>query len=288
MTRTLPSSPSGSVKGLKATPITRTDVQVMWKPLQRSDFNGDFSSGGYIVEYREITDFPSPLQSYPQVELKGARKNRYTLKDLAIGKNYEILVIPYNSQGLGPASAPVSVYVGEAVPTGAPQELRATAVSSTEVRLSWKAPKADEQNGDLLGYKIFYHSMPVNGRKGLEEIEVVSAAHTSHSLIFLEMFTNYSVSILAFNPAGEGPRSETATVKTLEGLPGKPSNLRFTEITMNTLKVEWDSPLKPNGEIVGYIVTYETAEQDESKCFLRPFICLSDYKKFEFAKKGAF
>ena len=34
---------------------------------------------------------------------------------------------------------------------------------------------------------------------------------------------------------------------------------------MNTLKVEWDDPLKPNGEIVGYLVTYETSEQDESE-----------------------
>jgi len=39
-----------------------------------------------------------------------------------------------------------------------------------------------------------------------EETEVVSASQTSHSLIFLDMFTNYSISILAFNPAGEGPR----------------------------------------------------------------------------------
>ena len=140
------------------------------------------------------------------------------------------------------------------------------AVSSTEVRLSWKPPKADEQNGDLLGYKIFYHAAAAARGRGLvEETDVVSAAHTSHSLIFLEMYTNYSFSVLAFNPAGDGPRTDAVNAKTLEGLPGKPSNLRFTEITMNTLKVEWDAPLAPNGEIVGYMVTYETSEQDESK-----------------------
>ena len=110
-------------------------------------------------------------------------------------------------------------------------------------------------------------------------LQTVPATHTTHSLIFLEMYTNYSISILAFNPAGDGPRAEWTTVKTLEGLPGKPSNLRFTEITMNTLKVEWDDPLKPNGEIVGYLVTYETSEQDESEskemwknCFATIFI----------------
>ena len=154
------------------------------------------------------------------------------------------------------------------------------------MRLSWLAPQADQQNGDLLGYKIFYHrlanlvtsyswrsttitntlilflSLPANSRNS-EEIEVVSASHTSHSLIFLDMFTNYTISILAFNPAGEGPRSESVSVKTLQGIPGPPDQLKFSEITMNTLKVSWDPPKKPNGEIIGYIVAYETAQQDE-------------------------
>ena len=133
--------------------------------------------------------------------------------------------------------------------------------------------------GDLLGYKIFYYSVPANSRNA-EEIEVVSASHTSHSLIFLEMYTNYSISILAFNPAGEGPRSDNISVKTLQGIPGPPAKLEFSEITMNTLKVSWDPPVKPNGEILGYMVAYETAEQDQSKCYCAThkstlgFICI--------------
>ena len=131
--------------------------------------------------------------------------------------------------------------------------------------------------GDLLGYKIFYYSIPSESRNP-EEIEVVSASHTTHNLIFLDMYTNYSISILAFNPAGEGPRSNPINVKTLQGIPGPPANLQFSEITMNTLKVSWEPPAKPNGEILGYIVAYETAEQDESKCYCvthkSPLICI--------------
>lgn len=29
--------------------------------------------------------------------------------------------------------------------------------------------------------------------------------------------------------------------------------------------VSWDRPKKPNGEVIGYIVSYETAEQNERK-----------------------
>ena len=99
---------------------------------------------------RELTDYTSNIiasSAYPQVKLEGISRNRVILEDLAIAKNYEIVVIPFNSQGLGPASRPVSVYVGEAVPTGAPQNVRCQPVSPTEVRLTWNAPQADQQNG---------------------------------------------------------------------------------------------------------------------------------------------
>ena len=170
-------------------------------------------------------------------------------------------VIAYNAQGLGPASRPRVVYVGEAVPTGAPRNIKAEPVSPTELRMSWSPPEADSQNGDLLGYNIFYKA---DNEKEVR-IEVASAPETSHSIIFLEMYMNYTISMSAFNPAGEGPESETVTARTLQGLPGPPANLTFSEITMNSLRVSWDRPVKPNGEILGYLVSYETAKQEESK-----------------------
>lgn len=63
-------------------------------------------------------------------------------------------MLPFNSEGEGPSSPPVTVYVGEAVPTGEPQHLKAEPISSTEVHLRWKPPQANMQNGDLLGYKV--------------------------------------------------------------------------------------------------------------------------------------
>jgi protein sidekick len=50
-----------------------------------------------------------------------------------------------------------------------------------------------------------------------------------------------------------------------QGLPGPPSNLRFSDITMSSLVVSWDRPKKRNGEIIGYTVSYETAEHNERK-----------------------
>nr|XP_014091561.1 protein sidekick isoform X15 [Bactrocera oleae] len=266
--RTLPAAPSSGIGGLKVVPITTTSVRVQWNALETAMWNGDAATGGYRILYQQLADFPTALQATPKTDVMGINVNNVVLSDLQQDRNYEIVVLPFNSQGPGPASPPVAVYVGEAVPTGEPRAVDAAPISSTEVRLRWKPPKQSMQNGDLLGYKIFYLVIDSpqkleEGRKWEEEIEVVSATATSHSLVFLDKFTEYRIQLLAFNPAGDGPRSAPITVKTLQGLPSAPLNLRFEEITMQSLKVSWDPPRFPNGEILGYLVTYETTEENE-------------------------
>ncbi|XP_037028858.1 protein sidekick isoform X5 [Bradysia coprophila] len=266
--RTLPAAPSEGVSGLQVVPITTTSVRVQWIALEKSLWNGDSATGGYRVLFQPISDFPTALQATPKQDIMSIASDSVVLSDLTQDRNYEIVVLPFNSQGTGPASKPVAVYVGEAVPTGQPRSVDGAPVSSTEVRLRWKPPQQQQQNGDLLGYKIFYlvTESPQEleeGRKYEEEIEVVPASTTSHSLVFLDKFTQYRIQILAFNPAGDGPRSAPLVVKTLQGLPGPPGALQFSEITMQSLKVSWDPPKKRNGEILGYIVTYETTEEND-------------------------
>ncbi|XP_030377973.1 protein sidekick [Scaptodrosophila lebanonensis] len=266
--RTLPAAPAVGVTGLKVVPITTTSVRVHWNALETGMWNGDAATGGYRILYQQLSDFPTALQSTPKTDVMGINVNSVVLSDLQQDRNYEIVVLPFNSQGPGPATPPAAVYVGEAVPTGEPRAVDAAPISSTEVRLRWKPPKQSMQNGDILGYKIFYlvtESPQVleEGRKWEEEIEVVSATATSHSLVFLDKFTEYRIQLLAFNPAGDGPRSSPITVKTLQGVPSAPLNLRFSDITMQSLEVTWDPPKFLNGEILGYLVTYETTEENE-------------------------
>lgn len=268
--RTFPAAPSKGVIGLKAVPITTTSVEVHWNIIEEQYWSGDTKTGGYRIVFQPVSDFPTALQVTPKEEVFGIKANKVVLSELIQDKYYEIIVIPFNSQGDGPPSPPVTVYVGEAVPTGEPRAFEGEPITSTEVRLRWKPPQQHMQNGDLLGYKIFYlvteSPQPIDNEKKVEEeIEVVPATFTSHSLVFLDKYTEYRIQILAFNPAGDGPRSHPITVKTLQGLPGPPDNLKFLDITMNSLKVTWDPPIKRNGDIIGYIVTYETTEQNESK-----------------------
>ncbi|XP_043274054.1 protein sidekick isoform X3 [Venturia canescens] len=264
--QTLPAAPSRGVSGLKVVPITTTSVEVHWDMIEEIHWSGDHETGGYRVVYQPVSDFPTALQATPKQEVFGIKETKMILSDLMEDRNYEIVVLPFNSEGDGPPSPPVTVYVGEAVPTGEPQNVEAKPISSTEVHLKWKPPQANMQNGDLLGYKIFYlvtdSPQPLE-KKQEEEIEVVPASYLTHSLVFLDKYTEYKIQVLAFNPAGDGPRSPPITVRTKQDLPGPPFDLKFNEITMTSMRVSWEPPKLRNGEIVGYIVTYETAEQND-------------------------
>ncbi|EZA58520.1 Protein sidekick [Ooceraea biroi] len=264
--QTLPAAPSKGVTGLKVVPITTSSVEVHWNMIDEIYWSGDHETGGYRVVYQPISDFPTPLQATPKKDVIGIKETEMVLSNLTEDRYYEIIVLPFNSEGEGPPSRPVTVYVGEAVPTGEPQHLKAEPISSTEVHLRWKPLQANMQNGDLLGYKVFYlvtNSPQDIEKKQEEEIEVVPATCLAHSLVFLDKYTEYRIQVLAFNPAGDGPRSPPITVRTKQDIPGPPHNLQFSEITMTSLRVSWEPPKLRNGEIVGYIVTYETAEQND-------------------------
>ncbi|XP_047493701.1 protein sidekick-like isoform X3 [Penaeus chinensis] len=259
--RTLPAAPTEHPTDIKVIPITTNSVRVEWTPLFPDSWSGDAKTGGYRVKYRKISDIPTAFNMQHE-ELQNTLAREVVLQDLQRDMNYEVLVVAFNSQGESPPSAPITVYVGEAVPTGKPKNVNAEPVTSTEIKVTWEPPEEQEQNGELLGYKIFFRSE--KDPEGTEEIEVVGAGTTSYELLYLDMYTRYIITILCFNPAGDGPKSDPVYVRTLQDLPGPVANLSFTDITMNSLKVVWDSPARPNGEIVGYLVTYVTARPDEN------------------------
>lgn len=249
-TYTLPAAPEQPPSGVVVTPYTTTSITVVWKGLPTEAWNGDLLRPGYRVEHCPVGE----ARDCRSRDVLGREDGTLTLDDLQRDRMYEVRVRAFNGRGLGPASRPVTVYVGEAVPTGRPQKVRATASSSTELSVAWEPPPEDQRNGQLLGYKIFYH----DGAK--EELEAVPAEPTSYVLSDLRKFANYTVQLLAFNPAGDGPRSPPLAVRTLADRPGPVGPLVFSDIRMSSLNVSWDPPEEPNGILAGYLVDYETAE----------------------------
>lgn len=84
--------------------------------------------------------------------------------------NYEVLVVSYNAQGESPSSAPITVYVGEAVPTGNPQNIQTEALSSTEIKISWEVSHCHIQNVTCIERGYVFFSLIRKGKFVINEI----------------------------------------------------------------------------------------------------------------------
>jgi hypothetical protein len=150
---------------------------------------------------------------------------------------------------------PLPPYFGDLVaaldilqpPTG----LVATAVSPSEIDLSWSAPQ--NNGGSISGYKI-ERSHDDGLHWGTIKSDTGSSA-TSYSNIGLPANTTYTYRVSAINPAGPSSPSNTASATTLSGvtIPQPPTGLAATASTSSEIDLSWSAPGNDGGSpITGY------------------------------------
>uniref|UniRef100_A0AAY5ENC7 Sidekick cell adhesion molecule 1a n=1 Tax=Electrophorus electricus TaxID=8005 RepID=A0AAY5ENC7_ELEEL len=179
----------------------------------------------------------------------------FELTQLQKYRRYEIIMTTYNIIGESPASAPVEVFVGEAAPSVAPQNIQVNTMSSTQLEVQWEPPPVETQNGIIQGYKIYYWE--IENQNETEKVKILFLPETSVRLKNLTSYTYYMVKLSAFNAAGDGPLSEPRKGRTLQAAPSAPSFISFSEVTSTAVNVSWGLPLTPNGVVDGYRVVYE-------------------------------
>ncbi|XP_052827297.1 receptor-type tyrosine-protein phosphatase S isoform X7 [Octopus bimaculoides] len=171
-------------------------------------------------------------------------RNVLELKNVLETKNYTCVA----SSDLGIIEEIAQVKV--TAPGTAPRNLRGRAASATTISLEWQEPEIP--NGIIEGYKIFYTLNP--------DLPIILWDHKTHNngqnkvetLLNLKTNSTYTITILAFSSAGEGPLSEEIQVMTNPGvpvnkpvifdLPQQPKNLQALAESANTVHVTWDRP----------------------------------------------
>ena len=129
---------------------------------------------------------------------------------------------------------PVLVPGTGGVPPAAPTNLTATAVSSSQINLSWVDSDATEQ-----GFKI--ECCTGAGCSNFAQIATVGANVTSYANTGLTASTSYSYRVRAYNAAGDSGYSNTASAVTqaAPALPAPPTNLAATADSKSQIRFAW-------------------------------------------------
>ncbi|XP_066836226.1 protein sidekick-2 isoform X2 [Anser cygnoides] len=217
---TLQAAPEEAPTILSVTPHTTTSVLIRWQPPAEDKINGILL--GFRLRYRELLydslrgftlrGIGNPGATWAELtpvyavhNLSEVSLTQYELDNLSKHRRYEIRMSVYNAVGEGPPSPPQEVFVGEAVPTGAPQNVAVKAATATQLDVTWEPPPAESQNGDIQGYKI--HFWEAQRQNESARVKTLFLPETGVKLKNLTGYTSYWVSIAAFNAAGDGPRS---------------------------------------------------------------------------------
>ncbi|KAF0304076.1 Neural cell adhesion molecule L1 [Amphibalanus amphitrite] len=75
----------------------------------------------------------------------------------------------------------------------------------------------------------------------------------------LEPFTRYEITLQVKNPEYLSP-PDTISAVTSQGVPSRPDNVTFLEVTDRSMVLGWTPPRQPNGLLLGYTV-YWTSQQ---------------------------
>lgn len=77
----------------------------------------------------------------------------------------------------------------------------------------------------------------------------------------------YTIRVQAFTSRGPGPLSAPVQVKTQQGVPSQPTNLRAVATSSQTVQLNWKRPSHADGTIIGYEIYYNDTftQQEDSK-----------------------
>ncbi|XP_077549267.1 receptor-type tyrosine-protein phosphatase kappa-like isoform X2 [Haemaphysalis longicornis] len=229
-----------------------------WSPIPCDFANG--ASPSYYLELKSN----DPWDSKEREETVPSPKFQY--QDLVPYTQYEAKVFAQNEAGRSPKHASLKFRTEPADPP-APTDLDAAQQSQDAVTLSWRAPYPPY--GVLIYYQLYYKS--TKGSRHTEQ--VIQPAHCSRSELKhcytvngLEPNQLYFFKVRAQNDGtGYSPYSKERQFETKEMPPGPPVNLTSSGKTEDSLKIEWQPPMRRNGKLLQYKVHLRIAHTFNAK-----------------------
>ncbi|XP_060714166.1 neurofascin homolog (chicken) a isoform X2 [Tachysurus vachellii] len=241
--------------GLKGWGTTKSNMEITWQPLLDNQRNGPELR--YMVSWKK-KDLDEEWNYITTTNTK------YVVSDTDTYVPYEIKIQAVNDFGPGPESNIVIGYSGEDRPTEAPGNLRVSKLNSSKGNVNWIPVDAKSINGEFKEYRLYYwreaslvKDLKVNKDKKTKGF-FSDVSQSSGVLEDLVPYSKYKMYMTVANNKFEGPHSNTVEFQTKEGLPGAPKFFKIVKRNTNTIHLQWNKPLEPNGILIGYTLLYKT------------------------------
>ena len=218
-----PAQPPSVPTNLTAAASSISQIDLSW-----SDSD---TETGYKIERCTGVD----CSNFTQIATVDANVTSYSNTGLTASTSYSYRVRAYNAVGDSGYSNQASATT-QAAPTvpAAPSNLVATAISSSQINLSWM-----DNSGDETGFKV--ERCSGGDCLNFTQIATVGANVTSYSNTGLTASTGYSYQVRAYNTAGNSDYSNqaSATTQAAPAVPAAPSMLVATAVSKSQIDLTW-------------------------------------------------
>uniref|UniRef100_A0A1I8NL39 Fibronectin type III n=1 Tax=Musca domestica TaxID=7370 RepID=A0A1I8NL39_MUSDO len=255
---------------LHVTDLGSRSVTLAWSPNDQDTVslggnNRDSQPiSNYILQYKKAGDV---WHEGNNQKLLPGDKTTAQIGSLRPAQAYHFRLYAENHLGTSAPSDILLLQTDAEAPSGRPQDVSAEPLGPQQLLITWRPPERDTWNGELLGYTIAYqkHGSTDSFQNFTKVSSLGGEGLNDFRLTGLEKYTQYAVTVSAFNVKGDGPPSEVALGHTLEDAPSAPpQSVTCIALTAQNIQISWQPPPKENhhGVIQGYKVLYEPGNFD--------------------------
>src|SRR6266540_583665 len=220
VTFTLGPSAPAAPSNLAATAVSSSQINLSWTDNATTE-------DGFQIERCS----GAGCTAFTQIATVGPNVTTYSNTGLAASTSYSYRVRANNGAGSSGYSNTATATTSLTAPA-APTNLLATAVSSSQINLSWTDNATTED-----GFQIERCSGA--GCTAFTQIATVGPNVTAYSNTGLAASTSYSYRVRANNGAGSSAYSNTATATTSLTAPAAPTNLLATAVSSSQINLSW-------------------------------------------------
>uniref|UniRef100_A0A3B3RK16 Protein tyrosine phosphatase receptor type Q n=1 Tax=Paramormyrops kingsleyae TaxID=1676925 RepID=A0A3B3RK16_9TELE len=222
--------------------ITSSSIHLSWLPP--AEPNGIITGYSLVVQGQEGSTSSSTSNS------------TMTLTGLMPFSPYNVSLAAVTRRGTGPILT-LLLHTDETGPASPPRNLSILNHTADSVWLAWEPSPDPNGMVQFYGFKI----MELN--RHIYTYWNSSGPATRAHLTGFRPHSTYQISVCTFTRVGNGDQySGPVTFKTNESVSGPVGNLSCSGLKWDSVLLQWELPVDPNGEITHYRIQFSEQEQE--------------------------